>query len=202
MKHILALVLVLSASCVKVQGNLKVDEHVLYNKNGRSKVLLAGDYKANVTIKKEELKLKLKGNLENHRLTLKFPKGTVLPSTNGEISVSAQDLKQPFALAGNVKTDVTRSELVTTTERCSINVGMYDCDWGGGYYDGRGGYYGPYSYCHGRVLDGERDVRYFNDTTTRTLSLQLLQEESSKATFTGVDVDVKRVYQFRGVCHL
>ncbi len=199
MKHLLLALMVLPlTACLKLDGNLNVKEHLVYKKGEKVELLMKGDYVATAKLTKSKVALKLKGPFATKKLTLKFPEGTVLPQDQGTFSFTAEQVGQPFAVEGELSKDVARSETVTATEFCSL--GNYDfCDGGWG-MDGR--YRGPYSYCGSRTVRGTRQVRYHNLTTTSDFTLELVQEADVKATFNGTAVDVKKVYEFYGVCSL
>ncbi len=188
MKLFLMLTVVLSTACVQFKGNLNVDQHLMYKKNNSTQLLLAGDYKASAKMKEDKIVLKLDGTFEKHKMTLNFPKNSQLPTTNGDIDFSGQQINQPFAVKGHLATAITRTTEVTATERCSLNIATYDCMGSG------------YSYCHGRTVWGVRKVRYYETTTTHNLFLNLIQEETEKATLNATEIKKAKIYTYTGLC--
>ena len=191
-------------ACVKVNGNLKVSDHLLFSKSSSSRdVVLAGDYKAQVSLKgRKKLTLKLESDFDKKKIKVKLPKGFLLPK-EGSFSYKSKELNQPFDLSGLLSTTFSYGEVVTTHESCRIDNYGY-CDY---YYDypRYGNYYGsyvtgprPHYACY--PVYGQRKVTYRMKTTKTGLDLRFVQEGKEKASFKGAQFSKDKEYSYVGPC--
>jgi|GEM_PF-4600296 len=190
--------ILLSTSCIKLTGKMDVVDHVVFKKNGKTDVLLAGNYEATVTLKRDnKIVLRAQNQFEKKKMSLTLPKGSTLPTTEGEFTYTSTQLGQPFDLVGAVKTEVKKSDLVETTESCRVYVGYDYCGpiGNGGFGNGR-------AYCGPDSLPGTRNVKFQLITTTKRFVAKIAQKQVEKAQFTGENVDVKKDYLHVGVCRL
>jgi len=192
--------LALMFGCKQFDGQLNVNSHLVYKKGNSSEVVLAGEYTASVKVKgSDKLVLKLQNDFEKKKMVLDLPKGTILPSGNGDLSFSAEDLNQPFAVNGSVNTAVTYSDVVETTERCALYGSSY-CPYAVTSI-ANNVLYPNYAYhCGPSTRWGERAVKYRTVMTKKGLSLVLVQNEVAKAKFEGSEYSEKKEYLFYGSC--
>jgi hypothetical protein len=189
MKNIIFILMaLLMVSCETLTGQLTVSNDLKF-KDGTT--VSAGAYNATVKAKRRSLTLALPSEVS---VKFKIPKGTDLPSRNGNISLTSGDLKQPYDIQGRIKTTTTNSNSRRDYESCT--------------------YQKPYTVCHtdqnGRTtcytryqtIHGYRDVQYRVRTDHKYLSVTLLTPGTnvSNGQFEGEDVSRYRIYEWTSTC--
>lgn len=216
MKGLIALsaLSLLSVSCVNLEGNLNVEQVLKAKKRGgflnlkmKSIEIQPGRYHASLKVNNtKSFTLKLKADKDGEAdilIPIKSDKEFSIP-TNGTIAIAGNEINQPFDISGNIKTNVTYSDMVRSTEDCSVQRTERVCDK---ICTPPATPYGSVRcniVCHDEIITypGTRFVEYHNKYTERNLSAELLdsQNKSMRATFTGTDYDSDRVYDYYGEC--
>lgn len=189
MKNIVfIMVALLMVSCETLTGNLSVSNELKF---ADGTVVAAGSYQATIKPKRRSLTLGLPSDIS---AKFKIPKGTDLPSRNGNISLESSEVKQPYDIEGRMKTNTTESDSRRDFERCTYQVPHTVCRT-----DDRGR---TRCYTQYRSVNGWRDVQYRVRTDSKYLSVSLLTPGTnvSNAQFEGTDVTNYRVYEFSGQC--
>jgi hypothetical protein len=189
MKNIIFIMMaLLMVSCETLTGQLTVSEDLTF-RDGTA--VSAGTYKATVKAKRRSLTLGLPSEVS---VKFKIPKGTDLPSRNGNISLSSADLKQPYDIQGRMKTETTNSDSRRDYERCSYQRPYTVCQT-----DRRGR---TTCYTRYQTVYGYRDVQYRVRTDHKYLSVSLLSPGTnvSNGQFEGEDISKYRVYEWTNVC--
>jgi hypothetical protein len=217
MKNALALLALslMSVSCINLTGNLNINEVMTVKKRGgflnlqmKTVELQPGHYEASLKVNNaQNFTLKLKAVKEGDNdilIPIKSDKAFNIP-TNGNVAIRGAEIAQPFDISGEMKTDVTESEKMNTTESCTVQRTENHCD----------------KVCHDATattalhcdivcrdvvisIDGSRYVEYHNVYTHRALQAELLDSEnkSVKASFEGTDNDSDRVSDCIGECRI
>lgn len=211
----------MSASCIKFEGQLNVKQVLTAKKKGflhlRKKTVQIepGSYQASLKVNdKKSFTLKLNKDGECDTLIPIKTKKELLIPTNGNIIIKGSDIGQPFDLSADIETKVTETDKIKTYETCFVQRTERFCDR---VYDGRfptpighydptpiGGYGGYDGHCRERTVtfEGTRFVEYHNRFTQRNLKADLLSTENKDvlATFTGYDSDTDQIVDFMGEC--
>lgn len=210
---VLALALV-SASCVKLEGTLNVEQVFTAKKRGgflnlqrKSVEIQPGSYHASLKVNNSKsFTLKLKADNEGEEdilIPIKSTNDFSIP-TNGNVVIRGNEINQPFDVSGRIKTDVTYSDSVRSTEDCTAQRTERYCDRVCTTPSQPSGTVYCNVVCRDVVVTypGTRYVEYHNKHTQRTLSAELLDAENKdiKARFSGVDYDTDRVYDYYGEC--
>lgn len=120
----------LSASCMEVDGTLNVKQDVTFQNvtietanREQDMTVPAGNYRAQLEFKsRERVVLEIKDFYKNNRdidIEFDIPKGSGIPQDNGNFFLSAADVGQPYDIAGEVNTDITRSPRRYDQEQCT-----------------------------------------------------------------------------------
>lgn len=216
MKTLIALAALsfLSVSCVKLEGNLNVEQTLTAKKRGgflnlklKTFEIQPGNYHAQLKVNNSKsFTLKLKSDKEGEAdilIPIKSEKDFALPS-NGNVVIRGNEISQPFDVSGTINTKITNSSIERSTEECSLERRERVCDR---VCTPSSIPNGPY-YCTVSCRDviwtipGTRFVEYHNKYTERDLWAELLDSESKavKATFRGTDFDSQKVYDYYGEC--
>ena len=181
----LALILV---SCETISGNFTALNELVF-KDGVK--VPAGVHKAKIKAKKRSLTLEFSKDL---KVKFNIPKNTDLPTRNGEIILSQNDVKQPFDIQGNVATNVSDSESRRDYESCTYREPQRVC-----YRDNQGR---TRCYTEYRDIRGYRNVQYRLRTEDKKLSISLQTPGTNilAGHFEGNDVSRFRVYEYEGIC--
>ena len=122
--------------------------------------------------------------------TIVLPSGTQIPE-NGALEIDGFKTGQTFAARGTIRTSKERSANVKDTESCVYQRESWVC----------GGYGSDYR-CEwvSRPVPGFRPVEYFFETRTVALDLQLDSRNGGVSSFSGKDMDRRKLYTFQGNC--
>lgn len=122
----------LFTSCVNTKGTFVAKENLVFKKkkifSSRTKDVhvSAGKYKATLKFKtKKKLKLILNG--VDNKIIFNIPKGTLLPSNNGTLNLTAGQTKQPYDLFGDVHTEYSSSGQQSSYESCTWTTYRREC---------------------------------------------------------------------------
>ncbi len=211
---VLAALSLLSVSCVKIEGTLNVEQVLTAKKRSgflnlgiKAIDIQPGTYHASLKVNNaKSFTLKLKADKEGEAdilIPLKSENNFSIP-TNGNVVIRGAQISQPFDISGNIKTTVTNSETVRSTENCSLQRTERYCD------KICTPPANPYGTIHCTVqcqdvvtyYPGSRFVEYHNKYTERNLNAELLdaQSKAMKATFSGTDYESSKVYDYYGEC--
>ncbi len=225
----------LLVSCVKLTatGVIETTEDVTLSKS-RKKNRVKFDANGNVIkIKKPltipagtyeaELKIRSKKSVEII-ITRKFPRGkktrdTIqikmdkgqLPNDGGDFSFTAQQVRQPYNVAGNVKATRNQTSQTSTRESCTYRTQEYRCRTR---YerrcttdrrDRRTCRSVPRQVCRYETVTrrGRQDVTFHHVNTKRDFHINFLTLDTNSAvmTFDGSHTERKKVYDYRGNCN-
>lgn len=216
MKSLMAVVALslLSVSCVNLEGNLNVEQMLTAKKRGgflnlkmKSVDIQPGIYHASLKVNNaKSFTLKLKADKEGEAdilIPIKSEKDFAVPA-NGNVIIRGSEINQPFDISGNIKTTVTNSNTVRSTEDCSAQRTERYCDRVCTAPTQPSGTVYCNVVCHDVVVtyQGTRFVEYHNKFTERNLTAELLdaQNKAVRARFTGTDYDTDKVYDYYGEC--
>lgn len=200
----LLVVILLSASCVTLDGRLDVKQAMTAKKKSgflnlkTKEIQIQPDlYEAHLKVNSDKsFTLKLEGH-EKILIPLKSEKSLNIPR-NGRVFISHSDINQPFDISGLISTDVTESEIQRAVENCTYTVTENHC---------RKICENEHS-CKIECVDeqvemhGERNVEFHYQTIHRDLAMELLKQDKSEvlASFHGVDTETNRINDFEGRC--
>jgi len=145
----LSLVILLVVSCkITADGVIQTSEELTLSKSG-SKKRVKFDSNGNVTKIKKPVKIpagRYKGEFkvsskkttklkfhnvpgQSKKVIIEFsiPKGSKLPASGGSFSYTAQQVRQPYGVAGRVDVEVTRSGQTQSSESCTYYDQEYRC---------------------------------------------------------------------------
>jgi hypothetical protein len=201
-------IVLITTSCLKLEGNLKVSESIsvkekygLFNSKTRTITVAPGKYEAALKIKDEDsFVLKLEKGGKTIDVPIKLDKEIDLPR-NGKFSVAHGKTSVGLNLNGTVETEVESSGITDTTESCTIESRHRICERVCSRETRRCD-----NICRDIVTisEGHRDVAYHYDTTTTRLELELSKANSTAvaAEFNGKDVSTQRINDHYGSCRL
>lgn len=216
MKSLIALAALslLSASCVNLEGTLNVEQVLTAKKRGgflnlkmKTIEIQPGAYHASLKVNNaKSFTLKLKADKEGEAdilIPIKSENDFSIP-TNGNVTIRGNEINQPFDISGNIKTTVTTSDTVRSTEECSAQRTERQCEKICNAPVQPSGTVYCNIVCHDVVVSypGTRFVEYHSRYTERNLSAELLDaaNKAVRATFSGRDFDSERVYDYYGEC--
>lgn len=205
MKKILGILIasIMATSCI--HGNLDVKKELTVNRKSgflyqsrKEAKIQPGLYSARlhaISDKNYTLKVNLGGN-DNVLIPIKGKNDLKVPY-DGKISISHNDIGQPFDIQGNMDTSVRVTERVRATETCYVSryetVCTNECDQ-----------YGCRRFCRDVTVSfpGYREVEYHNRITGRELSVDLMSVDKQEvlASFNGSQTSVDRIYDYYGIC--
>ena len=121
---------------------------------------------------------------------LNYPAGTVIPE-NGTIDIDGFATGQTFAITGTASTVVGRSENTRGTEECFYDRQEWVCGGFGSNYE-----------CNwvSRPVKGQREVEYYFESRIFEVSLNLDSHTGGVATFSGKDMNRRKLYTFQANC--
>lgn len=216
MKSLIALATLslMSVSCVNLEGSLNVEQVLTAKKRGgflnlkiKTVEIQPGVYHASLKVNNSKsLTLKLKADKEGEsdiHIPIKSDSDFSIPF-NGNVMIRGTQISQPFDISGKIKTTVTNSSVVRSTEDCTFQRTERYCDR---ICTPPATSYGTV-YCTVQCREvvtsypGTRFVEYHNKYTERDLTAELLdaQNKAVKATFSGTDYDTNKIYDYYGEC--
>jgi hypothetical protein len=219
-KIILLLALaIFTTSCVSLEGNILVTEKMSLKKKGgflnlgkKNVVIEANQYDAHLTVLgQNNFALILKKGDERISIPLKSKNDLKLPTFDGEIKISHNDIYQPYDLKGIIQTDIYQSATQEVIESCSWNTYETRCRIECSEITTRDsqGISHVENNCQkmcGDVLvthQGRQEVIFHNTTTHRDLRFEFLKADSlqSVAHFQGQSSETERIIERKGICN-
>jgi hypothetical protein len=200
----LMVVSLMSTSCVSLNGQLDVKQMMAAKKKSGFLNLKTTEIQIQPDLYSAELKinsnknytLKLDGQ-NKILIPIKASKDLNVPS-NGHVSMSHNDINQPFDLSGEISTDIQDSDRTDTVEDCTFTVTENHCQ----------------KICDKPdacsivckdvqvTLNGRHEVSYHFRTTHRDLNIDFLKADKPEvlASFHGTDTETDRITDYSGVC--
>lgn len=180
-------------SCETLTGDFtSLGDVVLKDSKGKSVVISEGVYLESKVKLKSKKKLKL--IVDGKTYEFKIPKGARIPTDNGSIELTSDQVGQAYDVSGNINTEVNHGNVERSREAC---------DW-----------QEPYSVCtvdsNGRRVCrteyrrryGWKDVQFHYDEIDKHLSVSLVLPPSNieSAIFIGNQRYYKKVIEYEGRC--
>ncbi len=172
-------VLLLSVSCVDLNGTLQVQQPLTVKmKSGflglktKTRTLAPGAHQARLVVKSSK---NIKLELGDQDIPIKSDDSLNIPQ-NGQFYIDARKIEQPFSVAGNMRTDVEHYGWTDTTERCERNIVENRCEKVCARDSNR---------CDVVCKDvtitlyGIKDISYHYKRTDRQVSLEIMPENST-----------------------
>jgi hypothetical protein len=188
------MLILVSCEPVELNGSLKVNEKMtLHSKSlwqGNKQVTIGkGTFsQAKMTVSSSNLKIDLKSKGKITTINLKG-KNLDIPRGSGSFSVSANKIKQKYALQGTVDySEREEDRIYSERESCSVTVTEYKC--GRSFCPVRGT-----KCCYADIeVQGTREVEYRNVYYNRNVRLSFIEAGKVKGTFIGKGSGVNRNY--------
>jgi hypothetical protein len=200
----LIVVSLISTSCLTLDGQLDVKQMMSAKKKSGFLNLKTKEIQIQPDLYQAELKvnsdrsytLKLTGH-EQILIPLKSDKSLSIPS-NGRVSISHNDINQPFDIDGNIATDVSNTDRIDAVEDCSWTVTENHCKKICDKPDA----------CKIECADvqvtlhGRHEVSYHYRTINRDLAINFLKQDKPEVldSFHGTDSQTDRISDYDGVC--
>jgi hypothetical protein len=221
MKNLFLLVLVsaIATSCVSIDGNLIVSEKMSLKKKGgflnlgrRNVDIEANQYDAHLTaLGKDNFALILQKGDERVSIPLKSKNELKVPTFDGEIRISHNDIDQPYDLRGMINTDISYSPTQEVIESCTWDTTETKCHVECHEVitrDSRG-VERKENKCDKICEDytvthrGRKEVIFHYTTTRRDLSFEFLKADSQNAVahFSGRSVETDKIIEREGICN-
>jgi hypothetical protein len=142
-----------------------------------------------------DLEIALKVNGKKEKIRMNIPRNTI-PENNGTFQLTAEQLKQTFAIRGDLRTDVTRGDLRRAVENCTYTRERRVC---GRDEDGQ-------RRCHNETetIHGRQEIEYHPVTTVKVIQVEIVNPSfpsQAAATLNGNNVVNSRDYTYRGICY-
>lgn len=177
-------VLLLSVSCVELNGNLQVQESLSMKKksgflNLKTKTIKIepGSYRAEIKIKSQKnINLKLSGgSLGEVDIPIKSEDSLNLP-LNGQFYIEGKKIEQPFNVSGSISTSVDHYGYTDTIEKCERQITERRCEKVCVKETGKCDVV-----CKDVVitLSGLKDISFHYKRTDREVRLELMSENST-----------------------
>jgi hypothetical protein len=185
----------LAIACNKLEGQLNVTtEFKLKNSKGDNHLIRVGTYTADLDKKTLSKKIVLRLNNDNdEKFEFKIPDGAKIPS-NGAFTLKSSDIGQSVDLAGNVNTNVKRSETREDWTPCTFQEPYVVCSAGPNGQQICSTYY--------RTVNGNQWTRYYDEYVDQTVTMGLTPVGATEAAnFTGSSSTVQRVVVNQSQCH-
>lgn len=181
-------------SCENIDGTFNARTDLELKDGNRTDIVRQGQYQAVIKLRSKKVKLTLKGESGNETYSFTLPSNVDLPRTNGSFKLTSAQVKQPYDVAGNIRTDVTMSERRRERESCQYREPYTVC-----YPDGSGRRVCRTEY---RTRFGFRDVEYRIRTQDQRINFNLLAKGTSavRGSFAGGEVKRERAYDYTGPC--
>ena len=188
---ILTLIACLTLGCKKTsfKGQLEASQQLDF----QQEEVKPGQYQAKLTIvSRKRVKLSLTQGEKEKNITLHIPQHLDLQD-EGDFFITAQEAEQPYDIQGSNTKELSYSDVIDTTERCSYQQPYYYCN--------------PRGYCRyeTRTMIGRQRVSYQLETQTIHNTLNLLTTDDTvgkvAAKFSGHSTTSRKNYHFREVCH-
>ncbi len=189
------LVSAMVAACGGINGNMSVNEAFqLKDRKGNVYDIAAGNYEINMNYKENKNRLIVTFdslNGEKAVIEANTPEGFELPE-NGPFDLAAADYGQSVDLHGTMATNRTRSPEQWGRQSCQYTDYETICQTNG---------HGS-TVCHQRPVSrpGYQDIRYFDETTERTLHAVFANASASVAEVNGHSMFTQRRTTYQGIC--
>ena len=209
MKKMLLLVsvLLLSTSCLTIEGQVRVTEAFTVKKKSGFLNLKTSNVKVEPNLYSGKLTVKSDKNYNFHLeggslgkiiIPIKASSDLDIPR-DGAFSISSQKIAQPFDLSGVINTDENHYGYTEAIEQCSWNVTEKKCD----------------KVCNKETqkceiickdvvitLHGEKEVAFHYRSIRRDLSLEFMRAGSTGviATFSGTDTQTDKIIDRESQC--
>lgn len=200
-------VLLLSVSCVELNGTLQVTEAFKVKKksgflNLKTKIVTVnpGQYRAELTAKSSKnLRLELKGgSLGEINIPIKSDDSLKIPS-DGQFYIEGRKIEQPFNVAGTIHTDVDHYGYTDTIEKCEREVRERRCEKVCNRETGK-----CEVICREEVItiEGRKEVAFHFKRTERQAQLEFMPENSTAvvASLPVRGVETEKVIDRESVC--
>lgn len=200
----LMVVSLMATSCLTLDGQLDVKQMMAAKKKSGFLNLKTSEIQIRPDLYRAELKvnsdksytLKLDGH-DKILIPIKAAKDLNMPS-NGHVSISHNDINQPFDLSGEIATDVQDSSRNDTVEDCTFTVTENHCQKICDKPDACS------IVCKDEqvTIKGRHEVSYHYRTIHRDLSIDFLKADKPEvlASFHGTDTQTDRITDYSGVC--
>lgn len=203
----LAAVLLLTTSCLSLEGTLDVHEaFTVKRKSGflhlktKAVEVKPASYRASLKVKSDKnFTLELEGaGLEKILVPIKAEKDLDLP-VDGKFAISHEKINQPFDIVGVINTDVSYSQIHNTVEACSWTTKENHCE----------------KVCIGEprkcdivckeitiTHEGRKEVDYHYRWTKRDISLEFMKATSTAlvASMHATDLESDRIIDHESLC--
>lgn len=199
--------LLLSTSCLTLDGHLRVTESFSVKKKGGFLNLKLKDvtvapavYSASLKVKSDKnYTLELSGgSLGKILVPIKADSDLDIP-TDGAFHISHEKINQPFDLSGVINTDVNHYGYTDAIENCSRNVTENKCEKVCAKDTGKCDII-----CKDVVtaIEGRKEVSYHYRSIHRDLSLEFMKAGSTGiiATFSGRDLQTDKIIDRESAC--
>lgn len=200
-------VLLLSTSCLTLDGQLKVTEAFMVKKKGGFLNLKLKDVSVEPAIYSASLKVKSDknynleisgGSLGKIIVPIKAASDLEIP-TDGAFNISHEKINQPFDLSGVINTDVDHYGYTDAIETCSWNVTEKRCEKVCVKETGKCDIV-----CKDEVitLQGHKEVSYHYRSIARDLSLEFMKAGSTGiiASLKAHDLETDKIVDRESVC--
>ncbi len=216
---LLSLVSLLSVSCLKLEGNLQVNEKMTLKKKGgflnlkRINVdVEANTYQASLkVISKDNFTLALHRGDEKILIPIKAKEELKVPTFDGEFRIAGSKVEQPYDIVGRIQTDISHGPTQEVIEACTWETKEVRC-----HVECREiitkdekGVERKENRCEKLCEDilithhGRHEVIFHYKTTFRDLDFSFVKENSSQevARFDGSDTAVEKIIERSGICN-
>ncbi len=184
---------------VKIKGNLEIGLPTSFKNvdaNARDTILQPGQYSTILGFKsRREVEMQIKTNKKTLVASIKIPAGQKFPTENGVIALSAKDIGQGFDLMGQVRTEVTKGQVVRDHQSCTWTRTTPNCFPVGN---------PPQMVCQDRQETqwGQQVVEYRNDKKHREITFQIQTPgtEEVRGHFESIKDWTEKVVLYEGRC--
>lgn len=207
---ITSLALVLSACNEDYKGTISVQEQLSFTKKKKTVTLPAGNYSAEIkATSKTNLQLEVVIDKKNKlEVDFKAEKGTKIIGADGSINLPSSMNQQPYDIVGRQDINIVNGPELDRVESCSYTDREWVCR-----NEKTPKKCAPDGSCVGGesrevcgmenvTKYGEQNVSYYDQDTTKTITLQLLAANSNSvaANFVGTHFKSEKIYTYKGVC--
>ncbi|MES2854734.1 MAG: hypothetical protein V4692_02670 [Bdellovibrionota bacterium] len=189
------------SACDEIGGTLSVSKPIVLKlKKEKTLTLAPGSYKTSIEVdsKDRQIEVEVKVGEKKQKTKIVIPGSKPLPTRNGSLEMSAQELGQAFGLSGEVQTDVDYSSPTRAVESCTYTIQRRECETVI-HPDGR-----RERVCRIRdvSVSGRQNVEYHHQYTTVTAQMRFLNASSGKidAQFDGSEHSSSKIYDYVGEC--
>lgn len=203
-------VLLLSASCMELNGRLNVNNSLVVKKKSgflnlktKEVELKAGSYIAQLNIKSDKnITLEIEGGSLDKKIfvPIKAESDLNVPA-DGKFAISHEKISQPFDVTGHMNTDITYGDTQYAVENCTWTANERRCE----------------KVCTGEprkcdsvckditiTHEGRKDVTFHYRYTRRDIQLEIMQAGSTAlaATLNASSSESSRVIEHESLCRI